>query len=186
MKINCGYSCFAMQVPPAPSYAVIAANNNGTAFTDLPRSLTHGTRLDVDDYIACLLEKHEPKIIFTLDALLEEKNKGRILQVKYKRVEIDEHSANADNAMYLATFKGQSTMLKMKWFSFEFCELPAGRSLDTYKFLVSDFAAGDVTCEVEQLQLPDVVEASWNSTYGSTSTAKENPTGGGGSSHTDP
>ena len=71
-----------MQVHPAPSRSVIVAYNNGTAFADFPRSLTHGIRLDLDEYVACLVKKHEPKLIFTLDELQEEKNKRRILQVK--------------------------------------------------------------------------------------------------------
>jgi hypothetical protein len=176
-----------MQVHPAPSHSVIVANNNDTAFADLPRSLTHGIRLDLDEYVACLVKKHEPKLVFTVDELQKEKTKHRILQVKYKPVDIDEQSAHADNAMYLAVFKGQVALMKMQWFSFEFCERPAGRTVDVYKFLFSEFVAGDVTCEVEQLQLPDVVEATWNSAYGSISTAKEKkPTGKGeGSSSSD-
>jgi hypothetical protein len=111
--------------------------------------------------------------MFTVDELQKEENKHRILQVKYKYVDIDEQSVNADNAMYLAVFKGQVTLMNLQWFSFEFCERPEGRTVDVYKFLVSEFVKGDVTCEVEQLQLPDVVQAKWNSTYESTITAKE-------------
>jgi hypothetical protein len=145
--------------PGAGDHVVRAFVLNGEG-ADLPKSLTHGIKIEKDDLNKLCGTVHTEPVNFDASKLTTEteEHKGKVFLVRWKDTIGLEGKAN--NEIYAAFFKGLQTVASTNCVVFDFInDIDKRSATGSYLMDITKIVEGDLSIRIEQTLYPDKVLA---------------------------